>query len=295
MGYLHIDNLYKNQDILLFKECYALEKIHGTSANIAYNRERNEIKLHSGGESHERFATLFDTDELLRIFNEEVGADVVTVYGEAYGGKQQGMSKTYGKELRFVVFDVKVGDCWLSVPKAVDVCIKLGLQFVDYTKVSTDLDALDAERDKASTQATRNGVEGEHIREGVVLRPLIEVIKNNGARIITKHKRPEFRERKSIPEVDPAKRELIEKASAIADEWVTPMRLNHVLDKLGNPNDLKAIPDVIKAMTEDVCREAEGEIVDNKAVRKAIGRAAVTLYKAKVMNLRTTTGDSAND
>lgn len=31
MGYLHIDNLYKPvaQDILLFKKCYALEKIHG--------------------------------------------------------------------------------------------------------------------------------------------------------------------------------------------------------------------------------------------------------------------------
>ena len=30
MGYMHIDNLYKDQRILQFKECYALEKIHGT-------------------------------------------------------------------------------------------------------------------------------------------------------------------------------------------------------------------------------------------------------------------------
>ena len=29
MGYQHIDNLYKNQSILMFRECYALEKIHG--------------------------------------------------------------------------------------------------------------------------------------------------------------------------------------------------------------------------------------------------------------------------
>lgn len=29
MGYIHIENLYKNRAILLFKECYALEKIHG--------------------------------------------------------------------------------------------------------------------------------------------------------------------------------------------------------------------------------------------------------------------------
>ena len=36
MSYMHIDNLYKNQDILLFKECYALEKIHGTSAGLEF-------------------------------------------------------------------------------------------------------------------------------------------------------------------------------------------------------------------------------------------------------------------
>ncbi len=29
MGYMHIDNLYKDQTILMFRECYALEKIHG--------------------------------------------------------------------------------------------------------------------------------------------------------------------------------------------------------------------------------------------------------------------------
>jgi intein/homing endonuclease len=29
MSYLHINNLYKDREILLFKECYAMEKIHG--------------------------------------------------------------------------------------------------------------------------------------------------------------------------------------------------------------------------------------------------------------------------
>ena len=33
MAYMHIENLYRNQNILLFKQCYCLEKIHGTSAN----------------------------------------------------------------------------------------------------------------------------------------------------------------------------------------------------------------------------------------------------------------------
>jgi len=285
MGYLHIYNLYKNQDILLFRECYALEKIHGTSAHIAFDRDKDEIRFYSGGEKHERFVELFNADKLKQIFTDEVGAKKLIIYGEAYGGKQQSMSKTYGTELKFIVFDVKVNDKWLCVPAAEDVSIKFGLEFVAYEKVSTEVEALDAERDKPSTQATRNGVEGEHIREGVVLRPLIEVIKNNGARLISKHKRAEFRERKSIPNIDPSKRELMVKAEAIAEEWVTPMRLTHVLDKLGNPCDMKATSSVIKAMVEDVCREADGMIVDNKVVRKAIGNAAVKLYKAKVMKI----------
>ena len=36
MAYHHIDNLYRNQDVLLFKEVYALEKIHGTSAHVSF-------------------------------------------------------------------------------------------------------------------------------------------------------------------------------------------------------------------------------------------------------------------
>ena len=282
MGYLHIDNLYKNRDILLFKEYYALEKIHGTSAHITW-KENRDLSFYAGGENYDRFVGLFDTLELGRVFTNEIAAGNITVYGEAYGGKQQGMSKTYGPDLKFVVFDVKIGDGWLTVPKAVDVCVKLELEFVHYRQVSTSLEALDAERDANSVQSVRNGVEGEHIREGVVLRPLIEVIKNNGARIICKHKRPEFRERKSIPEVDPAKRELMEKASEIADEWVTPMRMSHVLDKIGNPTSISDTRKVINAVVEDVCREADGLIADNNSVRKAIGRSAAKLFKEQIM------------
>ncbi len=58
MGYLHIDNLYKNQEILMFKECYALEKIHGTSAHITWNSPA--LTYSSGGEKHERFVALFE-------------------------------------------------------------------------------------------------------------------------------------------------------------------------------------------------------------------------------------------
>src|SRR3990167_1592959 len=104
MGYMHIENLYKNQEILMFKQCYAMEKIHGTSAHIAY--KDGNVTYFSGGEKHSNFITLFDNNFLLEKFKESGVGDKV-IYGEAYGGKCQGMSATYDKELRFVAFDVK--------------------------------------------------------------------------------------------------------------------------------------------------------------------------------------------
>ncbi len=287
MGYAHIENLYRPdaQQVLLFKECYALEKIHGTSAHISW--DEGALRFFSGGESYECFCALFNTEELKAAF-QKLEHPKVTVYGEAYGGKQQGMRLVYGPTLRFVAFDVLVGDAWLEVPKAAAVADSLGLSFVPYSKVSTELVELDAERDKPSEQSVRNGLldgatYNSSKREGVVLRPLIEVRTKSGSRICAKHKRADFIERKTNPRVvDPSRLEVLTEANAIADEWVTEMRLAHVLDKLGNPTSLETVPAVIAAMLEDVTREASGEIKDSKEARKAIGARTVKLYKALV-------------
>lgn len=315
MSYMpHIDNLYKNQEILLFKEAFALEKIHGTNAKIVWkcnpsNQAQRQLVFFSGGTKHELFVSLFDKDVLIAKFT-EMGIPVdrdVTVYGESYGGKEQGMSETYGKVAKFIAFDVQIGDCWLDVPKAEGFVKSLGLEFVHYKRVTTDLPALDAERDAPSMQAIRNGISmivpegadfncpagtvvepygthGDRIanprkREGVVLRPIIELTKNNGSRVICKHKRDEFRETKTPrPVVDPAKMEILANAERIADEYVTAMRLQHVLDKLPG-HCIERMRDVIAAMVEDVEREAAGEIVTNDAVRKAIGKKTAITYK----------------
>lgn len=285
MGYMHIENLYRPEarTILLFRECYALEKIHGTSAHIHWGGA--VVGLFSGGEKAANFAALFDLDKLAAGFTEKFGANPVTIYGEAYGGKCQGMSSTYGKALKFVAFDVKVGDLWLKVPDAEQVVLSLGLEFVHYVKVATDLALLDAERDKPSTQAKRNGILEDKPSEGIVLRPLVELRTNNDERIIAKHKRADFQERATPPPIDSNQLVVLAQAEAIANEWVTDMRLTHVLDKLGNPASLSATGSVIAAMVEDVLREASGEIVDSKEARRAIGSRAAKLFKQKLQSV----------
>jgi hypothetical protein len=282
MGYLHINNLYKSQEILAFKQCYALEKIHGTSAHIKWDGEK--VIFFSGGERYDKFKELFNEEEIKKFAIENVGKKFV-VYGEAYGGKCQGMSKTYGKELKFIAFDVQVEDVWLNVPDAQTFASQLNLDFVYWSLINCDICAINIERDKESYAAVINGMGEGHIREGVVLRPTFEVTMPNGQRLIAKHKRAEFSERKSIPEVDQTKREIMQNAEAIAIEWVTPMRLKHVLDKLGNPCEIEMTGEVIKAMIADVMREAEGEIADNKTVKSSIGKRVADMYKRQVTKI----------
>jgi hypothetical protein len=317
MGYLHIPNLYRpeGQDILMFKEAWAMEKIHGTSCNISYDPQTQELRFFSGGESHEKFLKLFNQDELKQKFvSLQLPLDrKIVVYGEGAGGKQQGMSHTYGPNLFFIVFDVKIGDLWLDVPKAEKVATDLGLEFVHYVRVPTDLKVLDAERDAPSVQAIRNGVSmiipagadfdcplgikvepyGQYTdmygqsdrianprkREGVVLRPLVELRKNNGERLICKHKGDDFKETATPrPVVDPAKQKLLEDAQSVADDFVTPMRLQHVLDKLSG-HCMERMKEIIGAMIEDVNREGVGEFTPSPQVNKAIGSKTVVLYK----------------
>lgn len=279
MAYLHIENLYKTQDIMMLNECYALEKIHGTSAHITCKSGR--IGFFAGGGNYESFITLFDGGVLLERFSEIIAGDEsVTVYGESYGGKQQGMSAVYGKEGKFVAFEVKIGDSWLTVPKAEKLVLGLGLEFVHYNLIPATMDAIDGERDSNSVQAERNGM-GAHPREGIVLRPLEELTKNNGQRIIAKHKTEAFSETKTKREVSPEKLRVIEEAKAIAEEWVTLMRLKHIVSGSGIEARIENIGTLIPLMVDDVIREAKGEIIDSPDARKEIGRQTALMVKQK--------------
>ena len=276
MGYLKIPNLYKKQEILLFKECWALEKIHGSSSSIIWDGQN--IRFFSGGESHERFLKIFNQEFLISKFKEYFNSEV-TIFGEVYGGKCQGMSETYGKELCFIAFDIKVGESWLDVEKAANIVSSFGLEFVPYKKISTDLSEIDKERDADSIIAIRRGIGEGKKREGVVLRPLIELTKNNGERVICKHKRDEFRETKSPrPVTDLEKLEVIKEIEKCAEEWVTLMRLTHILDKIPD-HSMEKMACIIKAMQEDIVIEGKGEIIDSKDLRRVIGHKTVNAYK----------------
>lgn len=308
MGYIKIENLYKNQTILQLAEVYALEKLHGTSAHIKF--KDGKITFFSGGEKYENFKALFN-EEFITVALASFGIADIVVNGEVIGAKCQGMSKTYGNELKFIVFDVRFNGNWLPVLAAEQVATFLKLEFVHYVKISTKLEEIDRERDADSVQAIRNGMGEGHKREGVVLRPCEELFDERGNRLIAKHKRSEFIETKTPREVNPDKQLILKEAQTIAEEWVTPMRLNHVLDVLKVYKHMKAnagvtgidvkepepvgiedMKQLIGMMIEDVKREAKGEIEENRGAMQAIGRRTATLFKQMLTDsLKETTNE----
>lgn len=275
MSYMHIENLYrpKGQRILLFKRVHIMEKVHGMSARIHWKDGLVHV-------SHASYMNDSPSTEELKASFKKLGHANVTVFGEAYGGSQQRMSKSYGLVKRFIAFEVKISDLWLAVPQAADVATKLGLEFVPWYEVACELSELDTFRDLSSEVAIRRGI-NDVVREGIVIRPTMELVGNDGERIIAKHKNAVFAETTTLREVvDPDKLQVLSDAEAIALEWVTDRRLEHVLQKASVTLDIRATKSVIDAMVEDVIREGEGEIVDTKEARAAISARTATLYKS---------------
>jgi hypothetical protein len=257
--------------------------VHNSSAHIGWNFNTKIIKFFTG-ENHQLFLTLFNEDFLKAKFIEAFPDIDVVIFGENYAGKCQGQSHVYGKQPKFIGFDVKVDDYWLDIPNAENVCQQFNIEFVHYDKIEVNFENLTKYRDMDSVQAVRNGMGAGHKREGIVLRPLTEMRLNNGERVICKYKPDEQMETKTKREVSPEQLQVLSDAKAISEEWCTNLRLEHVLQKFPADVNMEAMGDIIKAMIEDVYREGAGELVESKETTKAIGTKTVQLFKQKLQS-----------
>nr|AEX63163.1 hypothetical protein mv_R961 [Moumouvirus Monve] len=302
MGYMHIESLYKCPEFFqLFPEVYCMEKIHGTSTWIRYEKCQM-LKFHSGGEPGETFKAIFN-EEFLKNKLDELSTknnwNIIKIHGEGYGGRQQGMSKTYGDKLKFIVFDVYVESVdtnikpkYLNVTEAEKIAEELQFEFVHYVRGLNTPEWIEEQSNQESIQAIRNGIGSGKPREGVVVRPIIESVFSNGQRVITKHKNAEFWEIKTRRPLG-ERLKVVEGINEIIEDWVTDQRFNHVVDrvlqqkinKVLEKNDIKILLDL---MVEDVKRESEGEVIWNDKLVSAIRRKTAIMFKnyAPHLNLK---------
>lgn len=112
----------------------------------------------------------------------------VVIYGEGYGPGIQKGGGLYADEKKLIVFDVKVGDWWLSDENMRDVAQKLGLDAVPLIGEMTLAEA--TEKVRVGFPSLLNG--GKARAEGMVGRPVEALFDKKGARLIVKLKTKDF-------------------------------------------------------------------------------------------------------
>ena len=114
------------------------------------------------------------------------------IFGETYGKGMQKPGGRYCKDhLKFICFDIKVGDVWLKRDAVEDICKKLGIDVVPYLGEMTLDEAIEKVKAGFLSQVSEDPTLEA---EGVVLRAPLGILDRMGRRIITKVKTKDFRD-----------------------------------------------------------------------------------------------------
>lgn len=176
------------------------EKVDGTNCRISYDGTLDYLTnthTHIAGRTDNAQMPPFLLAKIIDIVRaaplpEVFGSDPVnvTLYGEGYGARiQKGGGKYIPDGCSFVLFDIKIGDWWLTRESVEDIGSRLGIEMVPAIGVGTLADAVDLAR-KGFPSGRWPGVD---VAEGLVLRPAVELFDRGGRRIIAKIKNRDFR------------------------------------------------------------------------------------------------------
>ena len=170
------------------------EKVDGTNIRIAYRN--GQVSFGGRTDNAQIPAKLgnylkdwFTVERLAPIFPDCKDVDVV-LYGEGYGAGIQKGGGNYSQEQSFILFDVKIG-LWLERKNVYDIARKLGVSDVPPILQSTLAEAESKVRNGFLSRVAQNSSPGFKA-EGLVGRPLEELLTRNGERVIVKMKTRDY-------------------------------------------------------------------------------------------------------
>lgn len=300
--YPHIENIEEVPEVFELSEVIVTEKVHGSAARIGVIDGR----LRLGGRKLEFTDIRPDTREGLcfiqwvldtgldkKVIEAFSGHDVI-LYGEWHGSGtpkkgwpqvQKGIRYINGNDLR--IFDVKVDGKYVPQDEVASWAAKVGLKTMPILyRGKPDMKIFDSLIDTMSRVGEENGiVDPENTIEGIVIRPPEFVWDEKRRPIMAKYKIGKWAERASAqkhPKTLPKERVVIPGASEFAKEFVTEMRLEHILDQLreaGIPIDKSSLGEVMKRMGQDIKREGIGALGDAKLEWKDVSPFVTRLTK----------------
>lgn len=187
-----IEGEYREPELELLKdvEWVFTEKVDGTNIRIIWDGHRvifggrtdnAQIPSHLVTKLNE----LFMGTRMEQVFEQIFGESEATLFGECYGPKTQSGGK-YSENHEFVLFDVTVGDYYLSRENVEDVASKFSLEVVPIVLTGTLQQGVDLVKSGQKSQW------GDFTAEGLVGKPRVDLLNRKGERIITKIKAEDF-------------------------------------------------------------------------------------------------------
>jgi hypothetical protein len=276
--YPHIENLEEVPKIFELPEVIVTEKIHGSAMRVGWL----DGVLRLGGRKLEFTDLRPDTKEGLgfiswvfdvgldrRMKDAFTGEDVI-LFGEWHGSGtpkkgwpqvQKGIRYVAGNDFR--IFDVKVQGRYVAQDQIGSWGAKVGLKTMPRLyRGKPDQKVFDSFIDSMSRLGGENGiVDPENTMEGIVIRPPEPMWDESGNFVIAKYKIGKWAERASQqrhPFQPRKERIILPGAREFAEEFVTEIRLEHVLDQLREasiPIESRAMGEVLKRMGQDIKRE----------------------------------------
>lgn len=172
------------------------EKIDGTNIRVMWDGysmsiggKTDDAQLHM--DLVRNIEKMFSNELLGSVFGSNSDALLskpleVCLYGEGYGPGIQKGGGNYRKEKGFILFDVKIGQMYLTRESVRDIARQLNIDVVPEIGRGTLHDGI------ALVKAGFKSKFGDFIAEGIIARPVVELKDRRGNRIITKIKHVDF-------------------------------------------------------------------------------------------------------
>jgi len=137
-----------------------------------------------------RLLEIFTAEKLTFVF----GSDPidVTIFGEGFGGNiQNPVGKRYNPDGKFdfIMFDVRIGDWWIRYSDMMEFADSLETKLVPIIAVKSLREQIESIKYGVYSKVAEDKA---FYAEGIVCRPLYDILTRNGQRVITKIKYKDF-------------------------------------------------------------------------------------------------------
>lgn len=190
-----IEGKFRNETVEFLKDnqWICTEKIDGTNIGIVWDghkvsyqgrTERAQIPAHLMNKLIEMFGG--ETNE--ELFEQKFGETQVILFGEGYGAKIQKGGGNYRSDVSFILFDAYLPkqNLWLKRDALEDIARTFGIDVVPVVLTGTLHEAVDFVKQKPKSTI------GVTDMEGLVCKPVVDMLDHMGRRVIVKVKVRDF-------------------------------------------------------------------------------------------------------